>query len=53
MAAVAGDHEDTRALRALCRARKDLVETRVQITNPKIMVTNGALDRRPVCLTGR
>ncbi len=27
------DHEDTRALRALCRARKDMVETRVQITN--------------------
>jgi transposase len=27
------DHEDTRALRALCRSRKDLVETRVQIMN--------------------
>jgi len=27
------DHEDTRALRALCRARKEMVETRVQITN--------------------
>jgi transposase len=27
------DHDDTRALRALCRARKDLVETRVQVLN--------------------
>jgi transposase len=27
------DHDDTRALRALCRARKDLVETRVQLLN--------------------
>ena len=27
------DHEDTRALRALCRSRKDLVETRVQVMN--------------------
>ena len=27
------DHDDTRALRALCRSRKDLVETRVQIMN--------------------
>lgn len=27
------DHDDTRALRALCRSRKDLVETRVQIVN--------------------
>ena len=27
------DHEDTRALRALCRSRKDLVETKVQIVN--------------------
>lgn len=27
------DHADTRALRALCRARKDLVETRVAVLN--------------------
>jgi len=27
------DQDDTRALRALCRARKDLVETRVQVLN--------------------
>jgi len=27
------DSDDTRALRALCRARKDLVETRVQVLN--------------------
>jgi transposase len=27
------DHDDTRALRASCRARKDLVETRVQVVN--------------------
>ena len=27
------DHDQTKALRALCRARKDLVETRVQVLN--------------------
>ena len=27
------DHDDTRALRALCRASNDLVETRVQVLN--------------------
>lgn len=27
------DHADTKALRAMCRARKDLVETRVQLLN--------------------
>jgi hypothetical protein len=31
--ALRGDHGDTRALRALCRARKDRVETRVQVVN--------------------
>ncbi|MCQ4152393.1 IS110 family transposase [Rhodococcus qingshengii] len=27
------DHPETKALRAMCRARKDLVETRVQVMN--------------------
>jgi len=31
--ALRADHDDTRALRALCRARKDLVATRVQLLN--------------------
>jgi hypothetical protein len=46
------DHDDTRALRALCRARKDLVETRVQLTISCVPISSWRCRVRSDCSPG-